>query len=240
MHRPHRLVVRTSRRGRDNPGSTPGGVICICWKYLISAKAYSSLLLIKSSQATPVIANLAHKLLSWSSSWTIFKGVWCNGSASDSRSEGWEFESLCPHCRFQNPWNCKRKHIGDKCCQSLVIYPHIWGAWPKPLSTLGTSANVCKLGQKTHDLHVTNNSVLNLVSFDLSAYSFRSIEIICFSAWCCFCYASAKKHQMVAWLVDQTAWSANLAQSTKNASTCFHGNWWASLDEITCAPGRAK
>ena len=24
-------------------------------------------------------------------------GVWRNGSASDSRSEGWEFESLCPH-----------------------------------------------------------------------------------------------------------------------------------------------
>ena len=24
MHGPHRLVVRTSRRGRDNPGSTPG------------------------------------------------------------------------------------------------------------------------------------------------------------------------------------------------------------------------
>ena len=24
------------------------------------------------------------------------KGVWRNGSASDSRSEGWEFESLCP------------------------------------------------------------------------------------------------------------------------------------------------
>ena len=22
---------------------------------------------------------------------------WRNGSASDSRSEGWEFESLCPH-----------------------------------------------------------------------------------------------------------------------------------------------
>ena len=27
----------------------------------------------------------------------ILKGVWRNGSASDSRSEGWEFESLCPH-----------------------------------------------------------------------------------------------------------------------------------------------
>ena len=26
------------------------------------------------------------------------EGVWRNGSASDSRSEGWEFESLCPHC----------------------------------------------------------------------------------------------------------------------------------------------
>ena len=25
---PYRLVVRTSRRGRDNPGSTPGAVIC--------------------------------------------------------------------------------------------------------------------------------------------------------------------------------------------------------------------
>ena len=27
MHRPHHLVVRTSRCGRDNPGSTPGAVI---------------------------------------------------------------------------------------------------------------------------------------------------------------------------------------------------------------------
>jgi hypothetical protein len=32
----HRLVVRTSRRGRDNPGSTPGGdmsvraCVCVC------------------------------------------------------------------------------------------------------------------------------------------------------------------------------------------------------------------
>ena len=27
----------------------------------------------------------------------VSTGVWRNGSASDSRSEGWEFESLCPH-----------------------------------------------------------------------------------------------------------------------------------------------
>ena len=28
-------------------------------------------------------------------------GVWRNGSASDSRSEDWEFESLCPHLRVR-------------------------------------------------------------------------------------------------------------------------------------------
>ena len=28
-------------------------------------------------------------------------GVWRNGSASDSRSEGWEFESLCLHLRVR-------------------------------------------------------------------------------------------------------------------------------------------
>ena len=26
------------------------------------------------------------------------KGLWCNGSASDSRSEGWELETLWPYC----------------------------------------------------------------------------------------------------------------------------------------------
>ena len=30
-------------------------------------------------------------------------GVWRNGSASDSRSEGWEFESLCPQYSFGAP-----------------------------------------------------------------------------------------------------------------------------------------
>ncbi len=28
------------------------------------------------------------------------KGLWRNGSASDSRSEGWEFESLWPHLSY--------------------------------------------------------------------------------------------------------------------------------------------
>ena len=40
-------------------------------------------------------------LLGWPNSLVgplLSLGVWRNGSASDSRSEGWEFESLCPHC----------------------------------------------------------------------------------------------------------------------------------------------
>ena len=40
------------------------------------------------------------------------KGLWRNGSASDSRSEGWEFESLWPHflatCCGIMSWHCRR------------------------------------------------------------------------------------------------------------------------------------
>ncbi len=41
----------------------------------------------------------------------VSTGVWRNGSASDSRSEGWEFESLCPHCVavWTCLWRCKRE-----------------------------------------------------------------------------------------------------------------------------------
>ena len=37
----------------------------------------------------------------------FFKGVWRNGSASDSRSEGWEFASLCPHLAGRAPYFLK-------------------------------------------------------------------------------------------------------------------------------------
>ena len=40
----------------------------------------------------------AIRLAMWGS--LLLKGVWRNGSASDSRSEGWEFESLCPHFKL--------------------------------------------------------------------------------------------------------------------------------------------
>ena len=36
-------------------------------------------------------------------------GLWRNGSASDSRSEGWEFESLWPHLYIS--WAFVLKHI---------------------------------------------------------------------------------------------------------------------------------
>ena len=38
-------------------------------------------------------------------------GVWRNGSASDSRSEGWEFESLCPHFRMGLRRKCRVSHF---------------------------------------------------------------------------------------------------------------------------------
>ena len=41
-------------------------------------------------------------------------GVWRNGSASDSRSEGWEFESLCPHdktCEVVSHLICRTEKI---------------------------------------------------------------------------------------------------------------------------------
>ena len=39
----------------------------------------------------------------------LLKGLWRNGSASDSRSEGWEFESLWPHL-FPFCCLCVHKH----------------------------------------------------------------------------------------------------------------------------------
>ena len=58
-------------------------------------------------------------------------GVWRNGSASDSRSEGWEFESLCPHFHLAA---AAARGILDPClsgsaCNSMFLhlyaYPRI-------------------------------------------------------------------------------------------------------------------
>ena len=44
----------------------------------------------------------------------VSTGVWRNGSASDSRSEGWEFESLCPHFAFS-----VKGHKLDVACRTV-------------------------------------------------------------------------------------------------------------------------
>ena len=44
----------------------------------------------------------------------LHKGIWRNGSASDSRSEGWEFESLCPH--FVRPRQVALKSAAHALC----------------------------------------------------------------------------------------------------------------------------
>ena len=52
----------------------------------------------------------------------LLKGLWRNGSASDSRSEGWEFESLWPHlfpfCSLESFW----PHLFPFC--SLYVHTH--------------------------------------------------------------------------------------------------------------------
>lgn len=47
-------------------------------------------------------------------------GVWRNGSASDSRSEGWEFESLCPHFYQSAGATARAASLGDGWARVLV------------------------------------------------------------------------------------------------------------------------
>ena len=51
--------------------------------------------------------------------WT--SGVWRSGSASDSRSEGWEFESLCPHFS-RTRFSCESLWTLSTCWDALRQY----------------------------------------------------------------------------------------------------------------------
>lgn len=54
-----------------------------------------------ASGAQSSIFFLAFLAMSLNTDWLLLlKGLWRNGSASDSRSEGWEFKSLWPHFPF--------------------------------------------------------------------------------------------------------------------------------------------
>ena len=67
-------------------------------------------------------APLQHKLIMPNAPLHEVTGVWRNGSASDSRSEGWEFESLCPHFSQSVGFLCQ------SLCASLLIslYLTLW------------------------------------------------------------------------------------------------------------------
>ena len=56
--RPHRLVVRTSRCGRDNPGSTPG-VVNLCRAQILSL--LSTMANVKHDRNVPVLDVVSHK-----------------------------------------------------------------------------------------------------------------------------------------------------------------------------------
>ena len=65
QQRPYRLVVRTSHRGRDNPGSTPGGDIC--WATCCGSPVSKSNSNLSSGERRPgtVIHYVCSKQRSW-------------------------------------------------------------------------------------------------------------------------------------------------------------------------------
>ena len=104
---PSSVSRRLQALDRKGVGSNPTGVILkilICGLQLLAIACFSDgsigvsqLWLQRHSFASASLqtsASTGHGMKSM-----ISLGVWRNGSASDSRSEGWEFESLCPHLR---------------------------------------------------------------------------------------------------------------------------------------------
>ena len=66
---------------------------------------------------------LSHFILGLNTPQLRLTGVWRNGSASDSRSEGWEFESLCPH--FLCPHHA-HELLARSCHASDVFFMTLW------------------------------------------------------------------------------------------------------------------
>ena len=62
------------------------------------------------------------------------EGLWRNGSASDSRSEGWAFESLWPHLQFI--------HFSHTLCFSQTLFHQKWSLVSKASTNFwSTGAN---------------------------------------------------------------------------------------------------
>ena len=76
-------------------------------------------------------------------------GLWRNGSASDSRSEGWEFESLWPH---------------DVAGPKLSERPNAKSFMPRPVATIATDQRIKEqIGQPRSNL-VVDSSVDESIS----------------------------------------------------------------------------
>ena len=73
----------------------------------------------QTSGTRPMERPSPHRALTvvpWNKEALHTKGLWRNGSASDSRSEGWEFESLWPHHLLAATWrrrSCARLAPGS-------------------------------------------------------------------------------------------------------------------------------
>ena len=103
------IVVSISACHAEDPGSIPGGGDCLgasCSLWCVETQqqcveqdqlhesdTYVVGCLRELSGVRAAGADVFNQILIV----VICKGLWRNGSASDSRSEGWEFESLCPH-----------------------------------------------------------------------------------------------------------------------------------------------
>ena len=78
-------------------------------------------------------------------------GIWRNGSASDSRSEGWEFESLCPHC-------LRVRRVVGVCVFRANVLP---ASLRRPLCR-PCRCQEASCGIRTHDLPLTERVLCQL------------------------------------------------------------------------------
>ena len=79
-------------------------------------------------------------------------GVWRNGSASDSRSEGWEFESLCPHICKGFPWPNGVNAAGQSSISPLRVWRgRVSDSRPEGWEIKSLCPHICKGFLSSHD-----------------------------------------------------------------------------------------
>ena len=89
---------------------------------------------------------LLHSQTAWHR--RVIKGVWRNGSASDSRSEGWEFESLCPH--FQLILTTRGTPGAELKSPSILLFSAKMFNLPCISAGAGSPASTGRVAQRVH------------------------------------------------------------------------------------------